>query len=186
MPAPSEKWQRLETLFHAAAELPVAARGEFLKNQCRGDPELQQEVETLLASAEAPMDFLEKPIAEAAGQMVANEAGGKARSLHPGSRFARYEILRRVGAGGMGEVYLAYDGQLKRNLALKLLAPPLTQNKRGLRRLEQEAQAASALNHPSILTIYEFGRVEGVHYIASEFVEGRTLRGKCSRMAHWN
>jgi hypothetical protein len=75
MPAPSEKWQRLETLFHAAAELPVAARGEFLKNQCRGDPELQQEVETLLASAEAPMDFLEKPIAEAAGQMVANEAG---------------------------------------------------------------------------------------------------------------
>jgi serine/threonine protein kinase/TolB-like protein/tetratricopeptide (TPR) repeat protein len=99
-----------------------------------------------------------------------------AKTLQPGTQFARYEILSVAGAGGMGEVYLARDSQLKRSVALKLLAPALTRDERGLRRFEQEAQAASALNHPNILTVYEFGQVDGMHYIATEFIAGQTLR----------
>ena len=85
-----------------------------------------------------------------------------------------------IGAGGMGEVYLAQDTRLRRKVAIKMLAPELTGDQRGLRRFEQEAHAASALNHPNILTIYEFGQADGLHFIVSEFVEGVTLRQKMS------
>lgn len=93
-----------------------------------------------------------------------------------GRSFGSYKIIHRIGAGGMGQVYLAHDSKLDRNVALKLLNPKLTGNHEHLLRFKQEARAASALNHPYILTIYEFGTSdEGVHFIASEYVEGRTL-----------
>jgi len=173
MQEPSQRWQRLEALFHEASELGPVERKAFLDSRCSDDTELRSEVESLLLSADAPMDFLHKPIAEAAGQVMTKPKG---QALQPGMRFARYQIVSRLGAGGMGEVYLAYDAQLRRNVALKLLAPELTQNERGLHRFEHEAHAASALNHPNILTIYEFGQADGVRYIASEFIEGQTLR----------
>src|SRR5436190_23728302 len=88
----------------------------------------------------------------------------------------RYRILEKIGSGGMGEVYLAEDSKLGRKVALKLLAEELTQNRDRLNRFDQEAYAASALNHPNILTIYEMGDEAGRHYIATEFIDGVTLR----------
>src|SRR3954462_15094798 len=90
--------------------------------------------------------------------------------------FSRYRILEKLGSGGMGEVYLAEDKRLGRKMALKVLAAELTQNRDRLSRFDQEAYAASALNHPNILTIYEMGDEAGRHYIATEYIDGETLR----------
>ncbi|MGH9800409.1 MAG: serine/threonine protein kinase, partial [Blastocatellia bacterium] len=96
--------------------------------------------------------------------------------ITPGMKFGRYEILSLIGAGGMGEVYLARDTQLERKVALKLLSERYTENTDWLRRFMREARAASALNHPNIITIHEVGEVDGIHYISTEYIEGKTLR----------
>jgi serine/threonine protein kinase/tetratricopeptide (TPR) repeat protein len=183
MASSSDRWRRLEGLFYEAVELNPAARKAFLDERCAEDAELRKEVESLLKSADVsssdrPLEFLQKPIQDAARDVVAIPP---LPALNPGARFGRYEVLTTVGAGGMGEVYLAHDTQLRRNVALKLLARELTRDERGLRRFEQEARAASALNHPNILTVYEFGQIEGTYYIASEYVEGETLRERIKR-----
>jgi serine/threonine protein kinase/TolB-like protein/Tfp pilus assembly protein PilF len=169
----SDRWRRLEALFYEALELKPEARADFLDRRCGGDTELRREVETLLDSAEKPMDFLEKPVIEAAHRMMDQDHRD---SIAPGTHLAHYEIISMLGAGGMGEVYLAHDMHLRRKVALKMLAPELTRDERGLRRFEHEARAASALNHPNILTIHEFGQANGMHFIASEFIEGATVR----------
>jgi serine/threonine protein kinase len=171
----SDRWRRLEALFYEALELKPEARSEFLDKHCQGDTKLRNEIETLLASAEKPMDFLHQSVREAAHQMMTQD---RHEMCAPGTELAHYNIISLLGSGGMGEVYLAEDTRLRRKVALKMLAPELTLNQRGLRRFEQEAQAASALNHPNILTIYEFGEANGMHFIASEFIEGVTLRRK--------
>jgi len=98
--------------------------------------------------------------------------------INLGTRLGRYEIRSKIGEGGMGEVYLAEDTRLRRNVALKILLAELASNKDRMRRFEQEAQAAAALNHPNIATIYEIGEDEGTHFIAMEFIDGVTLRRK--------
>src|SRR5947207_12494586 len=96
--------------------------------------------------------------------------------LSPNTTLAHYRIISKLGAGGMGEVYLATDTTLDRKVALKLLPAEFTQDEDRVRRFIQEAKAASALNHPNIITIYEIGQAEGAHYIATEFIDGSTLR----------
>lgn len=169
-----DRWQRLQTLFYGALELSPATRAAFLDEHCGNDAALRGEVEDLLRSAEAPMDFLENPISDAAKELVQEERPSGV--LAPGASLTHYEIVSKLGAGGMGQVYLAQDLQLRRNVALKTLTPELTRDERALRRFEHEARAASALNHPNILTIFEFGHADGLHFIVSEFVEGPTLR----------
>src|ERR1044072_6891023 len=97
-------------------------------------------------------------------------------TLTPGTRLGRYEVRSKIGAGGMGEVYLAQDLELDRTVAVKLLTETLASDQQRLQRFIQEAKAASALNHPHILTIYEIGMFDSSRFIATEFIEGRTLR----------
>ena len=95
-----------------------------------------------------------------------------------GTKLGHYQIRRKLGAGGMGEVFLAEDFKLGRKVALKILPQNIASDKERLWRFEQEARAASGLNHPNILTVYEFGFEDGVHFLATELVEGETLREK--------
>ncbi len=169
----SGNWLRVEALFNEALALDENARPEFLRHVCGNDSELQAEVESLLRHAEADFAELTTPIYEAASEIVYS---AKRAPLSPGTRLAQYEIAQKVGAGGMGEVYLAWDTRLNRKVALKMLRSELDFEAQGLERFEREAQTASGLNHPNILTIYEFGQVQERHFIATEFVEGVTLR----------
>src|SRR5215216_4197338 len=102
-------------------------------------------------------------------------------TIPAGTHFGRYEVRSQLGAGGMGEVYLAHDTQLDRAVALKLLPANVTADEDRLRRFQQEARATSALNHPNILTIFEIGQSGGTHFIATEFIDGETLRSKLMR-----
>jgi eukaryotic-like serine/threonine-protein kinase len=186
------RWQKIKDLFDAAAELAPDERARFF-DRAGADAELRREVEKLLASFESAADFMEEPaVREVAGLILADESGGgdgdsedDRRRSEPaakdGALLLHYEMLRPLGKGGMGEVYLARDTRLNRQAALKVLPAALTGDESRLRRFKQEAQAASALNHPNILTIYEIGETpDGVHFIAAEFVEGETLREKIS------
>src|SRR5215472_10473495 len=101
--------------------------------------------------------------------------------LKTGMRLGRYEIRSKLGAGGMGEVYLAEDARLHRKVALKVLPANLASHRDRMRRFEQEATAAATLNHPNIATIHEIGESDGVHFIAMEFIDGQTLRDKIHR-----
>ena len=98
--------------------------------------------------------------------------------LEPGQRISHYEILSTLGKGGMGEVYLAEDPRIGRKVALKLLPKSFTHDSNRLRRFKQEARAAGALNHPNILTVYEISEADGYQFIATEFIDGETLRHK--------
>ncbi|MBA3601833.1 MAG: serine/threonine protein kinase, partial [Acidobacteria bacterium] len=105
----------------------------------------------------------------------------RTNNLSDNSRIAHYQVVSKIGAGGMGEVYLAEDTRLERRVALKFLPATFAQDAERMRRFVQEAKAASALNHPNILTIYEIGETDNTKYIASEYVEGETLRERLKR-----
>src|SRR3989442_788556 len=97
-------------------------------------------------------------------------------TLAAGTKLGRYEIRSKLGAGGMGEVYLAQDTKLDRQVALKILPADVASNQDRMRRFVQEAKAAAALNHPNIAHIYEIGEADDVHFIAMEFIDGQTFR----------
>jgi TolB-like protein/Tfp pilus assembly protein PilF len=167
-----ERWEQIEKLYHTALEKEAGLRSLFLDEACAGDDSLRREVESLLAYENRAEKFIESPAIELAATMLAKEQAESPIGLKAGP----FEILSLLGAGGMGEVYLAEDTRLGRKVALKLLPKDLTQDLERVRRFEQEARAVSALNHPNILTIYDIGRVEDIRYIATEFIEGQTLR----------
>jgi eukaryotic-like serine/threonine-protein kinase len=147
-----ERWAQIDRLLDEALELEPAARADFLATACREDAQLRREVEKLLASFEAADGFLETPAVNNFGAAF-NRPGGAV-----GQRLAHYEILSLLGAGGMGEVYLARDSKLDRKLALKLLPARFSANPENVERFTREARTASALNHPNIITIYEIGQ----------------------------
>jgi serine/threonine protein kinase/tetratricopeptide (TPR) repeat protein len=170
-----ERWRQLESLFYRALELKAEERTAFVENCCVDDPELKSELQALLHSVDNTVDLVDQSIHVAARQVT---LASDRPAVLPGTHLSHYELGPMLGRGGMGQVYLANDTRLKRKVAVKLLAPQLIRDQIALRRFEHEALAASALNHPNIITIYEFGKVDDLHFIVSEFVEGTTLRTK--------
>jgi serine/threonine protein kinase/Flp pilus assembly protein TadD len=167
-----ERWQQIDQLFHSAVERDSGERAAFLSEACAGDDSLRKEVQSLIESHELSDSFIETPAADLAAELLGS---GEAR-LTAGQSVGPYRIVSLLGEGGMGEVYLADDTRLNRKIALKLLPPHFTINPDRVRRFDREARAASALNHPNIVTIYEIGQSDSAHFIATEFVDGKTLR----------
>ncbi len=139
---------------------------------------MREEVEALLTADAGNEDFLSSPAYEFAAGMLAGEAS----EFSAGQKVGRYEILCSLGAGGMGQIYLAHDAQLDRKIALKLISREFATDPRRVLRFEQEARAASALNHPNVCVIHEIGITEnGRHFIAMEYIQGMTLRDQLAR-----
>ncbi len=167
----SDRWQQINRLFEAALDIAPDERGAFVEEASADDESLRREVESLLASHDKAQNFMEKPaIGEVAGAIAGNK-----QKLRVSQSLSHYKILKLLGAGGMGEVFLAEDTKLERKVALKILPAAFAQDAERMRRFVQEAKAVSALNHPNILTIYETGETDNINYIASEYVEGETL-----------
>ena len=168
--------QQIKQLYQAALEREASGRAAFLADACAGDEALRREVESLLAYETQAAGFIETPAFKVAAEMFAEEKG----QTFTGQQIGSYRVLAKIGAGGMGEVYLAKDARLGRKVALKVLPSRFTDDAERVGRFEQEARAASALNHPNIITIYEIGQVSteagGTHFIVTEFIEGHTLR----------
>jgi serine/threonine protein kinase len=175
-----ERWQQISRIFKSAVSLDPEARNAYVAGQCGSDESLRAEVEKLIASHEQASneDFIGGVAAEMAAPLLAdeNEDEPPHRTLTNGQQFGSYVILDALGAGGMGEVYLARDTRLDRTVALKILPPDISTDKRRMQRFRQEAKVASSLNQPNILTVYEFGEVGDLTFIATEFVDGETLR----------
>src|SRR5580658_2821678 len=153
-----QRWQRIEQVFHEAADLAPFERAEFLSRVCSDDSELRRQVESLLANDKSKDDVLEAAVEKAVDQLP---------TLSPGSRLGPYEILAPIGSGGMGEVWKARDTRLNRTVAIKVSPATFTQ------RFEREAQAVAALNHPNICQIYDVGP----DYLVLEYIDGKPLTG---------
>src|SRR5438067_648396 len=169
--------ETIEQILYAALEEEPDQVPHFLETACGSDEVLRRKVEALLASRERVGNFIETPAVGIATRIIEN---AQADSL-VGQTFGHYKISKRIGSGGMGEVYLATDTTAGRKAALKLLPMRFTGDAERLKRFRQEAHAVVALNHPNILTVYEIGEDHSTHYIASELIEGETLRQRLAR-----
>ncbi|MEK6325368.1 MAG: LpqB family beta-propeller domain-containing protein [Acidobacteriota bacterium] len=167
-----ERWQEIKGIFQAAVEIDPSEQDAFLEQACSGDEALRIRVKSLLSSDEQEWELLETPAFEAVAGLFAEDRP----ALSIGHNLGHYKVLDLLGTGGMGEVYLAEDQRLGRKIALKLLPADFSTDQLRMHRFQQEARAASALNHPNIITIHEIGEFEDRHFIATEFIEGRTLR----------
>ena len=172
---PNPDWTKVKDIFEQARHLGGDQRERYLTNACGDDDELLDEVRSLLDSLDQAKSFLQN------SAQVAPEAKSNGWRLKDGQQISHYVILSPIAAGGMGEIYIAEDIKLRRKVALKTLHERLFQDPDQVRRFRREADAISALNHPNILTIYEFDFVDGTHFIAAEYVKGETLREKIKR-----
>src|ERR1700733_11708734 len=161
-----ERWRQVEHLYHAALDRQPGERTAFLTDACNGDGDLRREVDSLLASEQSPHSLLEHP---------AWEGETKTVGLALRAEIGPYRIEAVLGEGGMGVVYRALDTKLNRPVAIKFLFEELA-DAAARRRFQREAQTASSLNHPHILTVHDAGEFEGRQYLVTEFVDGGTLK----------
>src|SRR5581483_1957465 len=169
----SSRFRQIERLYHAVRERPTGERVSFLDEACAGDEDLRREIESLLAqdiSATNPLDRLGGALADAAGIEDTS-----APVFAVGSEVGCYRIEGPIGEGGMGVVYKALDTRLNRPVAVKVLSSRLA-DAAARRRFQREAQTASSLNHPHILTVYDVGERDGEQYLVTEYIDGGTLR----------
>ena len=166
---PDERWRKVEEIFQGALEREGDDRLRFIAEACAGDEDLRAEVESLLEHDRGAGEFLATPVVDTAAP-----GSGKDRSFI-GHTLGSYQVLTQIGAGGMGEVYLAQDARLGRRVALKVLSRALYRDPQRRDRFAREAKAASALNHPNIVTVYDVGSDRGSDFIVMEYVAGKTL-----------
>ena len=167
-----ERWQQVEEVLQAALDRAPQERAAFLSEVCAGDEELQTEATSLVSAHDAALDFIEEPAMTQDAHVIL----GDHKLKNAGREIGPYKIIDELGSGGMGEVYLAQDARLDRLVALKVLPAYFVSDETRLRRFQREARAVSALNHPNILTIHEVGELDGAHFIATEFIDGQTIR----------
>ena len=158
----AERWKQIEDLYQAALARPAEKRAAFLAEACADDPELRTEVESLLD--------------QQAGSFLESAPLSTIKALSAGAKLGNFEIVELLGRGGMGEVWRARDARLKRDVAIKVLPAALARDPDRIARFEREARAASALNHPNIVAVYDIGRDSDTYWIATELVRGDTLR----------
>ena len=174
-----ERWQHIKEIFYAVLEQPPSERETFIDSACAGDEIAHREVSQLISAHEETGEFLAIPAFDVTAKLLASS---KSEGLVEGERISHYKIISTIGAGGMGEVYLAEDLRLGRKVAIKLLRAFFIGQTDRLYRFELEARAASALNHPNLCTIHEVGELEdGRPYIVMEYIEGVTLRERMAQ-----
>src|SRR5262245_33294965 len=179
-----EQWEKIGQFYHAALELAPAERADFLARVCAGDEAMRREVESLISADEQAGDFIAASALKDAAGMVGVETTEQHSTTSGNRQVGHYHIKSLLGVGGMGEVYLAQDTRLGRQVAIKLLPPEAANSETAKRRLLREARAAAALNHPNIVTIHSVEEVDNSIFIVMEYVEGETLttRGKDGKL----
>jgi len=168
----SDRWRQVEEIFQLAVDLEPTARLGYVKQACAEDEDLRCDTLSLLSAYEEAGEFIEESAISKHGSALFSD-----ETFHLTAQLVgHYRVLQLLSAGGMGRVYLALDERLNRQVALKILPSYYVSDPSRLKRFQQEARAASSLNHPNLLTVLEVGEFEGIHFIATEFIDGQTIR----------
>ena len=174
-----ERWQRARDVLHEAMEMDERERSAFLDSQCASDPSLRVELKELLAAkGELGSSFLESP---ALAHVAVRTSSSSSTVLPQGTKLGPYVIQSLIGAGGMGEVYRARDTRLNRTVALKILPASSSSDELRRQRLQREARAISALQHPHICTLHDVGQQDGIDFLVMELLEGETLASRLEK-----